>query len=407
MTFSVYEMAERNSPTLEGLSLDSDGSGSDTETEETTRNNPGNAPVISDAQDVAPPIVETPPTGWHRAMMETPSMPIVSPVRWKVNEVVTTLRGEEITAAEVRNTFSKWAIACYGKGSDNQQYWEKKILPLFSNSDILMSHAFSQLEWAHAVVGERFEKFKTYLEEGDHHWFTIFHLFNACERQAVSDIVASPPTADPVENTVNVAITKRFLHLFLTNSNNGRLMRSLTVWNDSYAEWAMSQRPVLNSWRPTGTSMTIFGVDLEAKEVTRYLKEIVTTNYGTADPAPYWHNRVLAEFEKFDNLMRTDYSGWAPVPKLEVAKINMLFFNGDQLWGRLRRLLSESEEEAFAAVDDAEQVTMVKFLETFLFHPKEADLMRSIVSWVRITRQLVRRIELAYAQTAARRAVAG
>lgn len=400
-------MAERNTPTLERLNLDSDGSGSDTETEETARNKPSNTPVISGTQDVAPPIVETPPTGWQRAIMETPSMPIVSPVRWKVNEVVATLRGEEITAAEVCNTFNKWAIACYGKGSDNQQYWEKKVLPLFSNSDILMSHAYSQLEWGHAAVGERYEKFKTYLEEGDHHWFTIFHLFNACERQAVSDIVALPPAAGLVENSVGVTITKRFLHLFLTNSNNGRLMRSLTTWNDNYAEWAMSQRPIMNSWRPTGTSMTIFGFELEAKEVTPCLKEIVTTNYGTADPAPYWHNRVLAAFEKLDNLMRTDYSKWAPVPKSEVAKLNMFLYNGDQLWGRLKKLLGESEDEAFAAVDDAEQVTMVKFLETFLFHPKEADLMRSIVSWVRITQQSVRRIELAHAQTAAQSAVAG
>lgn len=399
-------MAESNSPTLEGLHLDSDGSGSDTETEETARNNSRNAPVISSSQDVAPPIVETPPTGWHRAIMETPPLPIVSPVRWKVNEIVATLRGEDITAAEVKNTFNKWAIACYGKGSDNQQYWEKKVLPIFSNSDILMSHAYSQLEWAHAVVGERYLRFKTYLEEGDHHWFTIFHLFNACERQAVTDIAVLPRAADPVANPVNVAVTKRFLHLFLTNANNGRLMRSLTAWNDNYAEWAMSQKPILNSWRPTGTAMTIFGIDLQANEVIHYLKEIVTTNYGTADPAPYWHNRVLAEFKKFDNLMRTDYSKWGPVQESDVAKINMLFFNGDQLYGRLRRLLSESEEKAFAAVEDAEQVAMVKFLEIFLFHPKEADLMRGIVSWVRITQQLVRRLGLAHAQIAAERAVA-
>lgn len=399
-------MAESSAPTLEGLHLDSDGSGSDTETEETVRNDPRNAPVISGAQDVAPPIVETPPTGWHRAIMETPSLPIVSPVRWKVNEIVATLLGEEITAAEVRNTFSKWAIACYGKGSDNQQYWEKKVLPLFSNSDILMSHAYSQLEWAHAVVGERYERFKTLLEEGDHHWFTIFHLFNACERQAVADIATLPPDADPVANPVSVAITKRFLHLFLTNSNNGRLMRSLTAWNDNYAEWAMSQRPILNSWRPTGTAMTIFGIDLQANEVTHYLKEIVTANYGTADPAPYWHTRVLAEFEKFDNLMRTDYSKWAPVQNSELATINMLFFNGDQLYGRLRKLLGESEDKAFAAEEDAEKVAAVKFLEIFLFHPKEADLMRGIVSWLRITQQLVRRLELAHAQTAAEHAVA-
>lgn len=407
MTLAVYEMAERKSPTLEALNLDSDGSGSETETEETARNNPSNAPVASGTQDVAPPIVETPPTGWHRAIMGTPSMPIVSPVRWKINEVIANLRGEDITAAEVRNTFNKWAIACYGKGSDNQQYWEKKVLPLFSNSDILMSHAYSQLEWAHALAGERYQKFRTFLEEGDHHWFTIFHLLNACEGRAVSDIVALEPTDDPVENPVTVAITKRFLHLFLTDPSNGRLMRSLTAWNDNYAQWAMSQRPILNSWRPMGTAMTIFGVDLEAKNVTPYLKDIITTNYGNGDPAPYWHNKVLAEFEKLDNLMRTDYSKWAPVPKSEVAKINMFFFNGDQLWGRLRNLLAESEEVAFAAVDDAEQVTAVKFLETFLYHPKEADLMRSIVSWAKITGQLVRRIELAHAQTAAQRAVAG
>lgn len=390
-------MAESSAPTLEGLHLDSDGSGSETETEETARNNPRNAPAISDAQNVAPPIVETPPTGWHRAIMETPSLPIVSPVRWKVNEIVATLRGEEITAAEVRNTFSKWAIACYGKDSDNHQYWEKKVLPLFSNSDILMSHAYSQLEWAHAVVGERYERFKAYLEEGDHHWFTIFHLFNACEKQAIADIATSSPAVDPEANPVSVAITKRFLHLFLTNSNNGRLMRSLTAWNDNYAEWALSQKPILNSWRPMGTAMTIFGTNLQANEVTPYLKEIVTANYGTADPAPYWHTRVLAEFEKFDNLMRTDFSKWGPVQNSEVSTINMLFFNGDQLYGRLRKLLSESEETAFAAVEDAEQVAAVKFLETFLFHPKEADLMRGIVSWVRITQQLVRRLELAHA----------
>lgn len=391
-------MAESNAPTLEGLHLDSDGSGSETETEEIARNNLMNAPVISGAQDVAPLIVETPPTGWHRAIMEAPPLPIVSPIRWKANEIVATLRGEEITAAEVRNTFSKWAIACYGKDSDNQQYWEKKVLPLFSNSDILMSHAYSQLEWAHAVVGERYERFKTYLEEGDHHWFTIFHLFNACEKQAIADIATSPPAADPVANSVSVAITRRFLHLFLTNSNNGRLMRSLTAWNDNYAEWALSQKPILNSWRPTGTAMTIFGSNLQANEVTPYLKEIVTANYGTADPAPYWNTRVLADFEKFDNLMRTDFSKWAPVQNSDVSTINMLFFNGDQLYGRLRNLLGESEEKAFAAVEDAEQAAVIKFLETFLSHPKEADLMRGIVSWVRITQQLVRRLELAHAQ---------
>lgn len=393
-------MAESNPPILEGLHLNSDGSGSDTETEETSRNNPRSAPVISGAQDVAPPIVETPPTGWHRAIMETPSLPIVSPVRWKINEIVATLRGEEITAAEVSNTFNKWAIACYGKGSDNQQYWEKKVLPLFSNSDILMSHAYSQLEWAHDVVGERYQRYRTYLEEGDHHWFTIFHLLNTCERQAVADIAALPPAADPVANPVSVAITKRFLHLFLTNSNNGCLMRSLTAWNDNYAEWAMSQRPIINSWRPTGTAMTIFGIDLQANEVAHHFTELVTANYGTADPAPYWHTRVLAVFEKFDNLMRTDYSKWTPVLKSEAHKINMLFFNGDQLYGRLKKLLGESEEKVFAGVEDAEEITMVKFLETFIFHPKEADLMRGIVSWVRITQQLVGRLELAHAQTA-------
>lgn len=397
-------MAESDTPPL--LSLDSDNSGSDTETEETARTNPGNAPVISGAQDVAAPIVETPPTGWHRAIMETSSMPIFTPVRWKFNEVVATLRAEQITAAEVRNIFNKWAIDCHGKGSDNQQYWEKKVLPLFSNSDILMSHAYSQLEWAHAVTGEKYERLKAYLEQGDHHWFTIFHLFSACEKQAISDIVTLPPSADPVENPFSVAITTRFLHLFLTNSNNGRLMRSLTAWNDNYAEWAMSQKPILNSWRPTGTAMTLFGVDLEANEVTPYLKNIITTNYGTDDPAPYWYNKVLAEFEKLDSLMRTDFTKWAPVPQSEVGRINMFLFNGDQLWGRLKNLLVESQEEAFSAVEDVEQVTMVKFLEIFILHPKEADLMRNIVSWVRITQQSVRRIELAHAQTAAERAVA-
>lgn len=401
MALSGYEMAERNAPTLEGLHLDSDGSGSETETEETARKNPRNAPVISSAQHVAPPIVETPPTGWHRAVMETPSSPLVSLVRWNVNGIVATLRGEEITAAEVRNIFCKWAIACYGKDSDNHQYWEKKVLPLFSNSDILMSHACSQLEWAHTVVGEKYGRFKAYLLEGDHHWYTIFHLFNACEKQAIADIATSPPAADPVANPVKVAITKRFLHLFLTNSNNGRLMRSLTAWNDKYAEWALSQKPILNSWRPTGTAMTIFGNNLQAKEVAPYLKEIVTANYGTADPAPYWHTKVLAEFERFDNLMRTDFSKWAPLQNSELSTINMLLFNGDQLFGRLRKLLGESEEKAFAAVEDAEQVAAVKFLEIFLFHPKEADLMRGIVSWVRIFQQLVRRLELAHAQTAA------
>lgn len=404
-------MAERNSPTLEGHNLDSDGSGSETETEDRSRNNSRNslgknAPVVCNVQDVAPPIVETLPTGWNRAIMETPLMPIVSVVRWKINEVVATLRGEEITAAEVGSTFSKWVIACYGKGSDNHQYWEKKVLPIFSNSDILMSHAYSQLEWAHAVTGDRFESFKTRLEEGDHHWFTIFHVFSSCERQAVSDIMALPPAADQAENSINLAITKRFLHLFLTNSNNACLMRSLIAWSDNYANWAMSQRPILNSWRPTGTVMTIFGVELEAIEVIKYLKDIVKTNYGAADPAPYWHNRVLAEFEKFDNLMRADYAKWAPVAASDVSRINMLFFNGDQLWGSLRKLFVQSEEKAFAEVEDSEQVILVKFLETFLFHPKEADLMRNIVSWVRISRQLVRKIELAHAQIAAERGVA-
>lgn len=394
-------MAESNAPTLEGLHTDSDGSGSETETEETARTNPRSAPVISGAQHVVTPIVETPPTGWHRAIMETPSRPIVSSVRWKVNEIIASLRGEEFTAVEVRNTFSKWVIACYGKDSDNHQYWEKKVLPLFSNSDILMSHAFSQLEWAHEVSGERYQKFKAYFREGDHHWFTIFHLLNACEKQAITDITTSAPVPDPVANPVSVAITKRFLHLFLTNSNNGRLMRSLTAWNDNYAKWALSQKPILNSWRPTGTAMTIFGTNLQANEVTPFLKEIVTANYGTAEPAPYWHTKVLAEFENFDNLMRTDFPKWAPVQDSEIFTINMLLFNGDQLYGRFRKLLSESEEKAFAAVEDAEQVTAVKFLEIFLFHPMEADMMRGVVSWVRITQQLVRRLELAHAQTAA------
>ena len=361
----------------------------------------------------AEPIRPTPRSEFTRARHPSPAQPKITLTAWKLHDPIITLLGKDLCATELAPFLTKWATTCYGKESDQTQYWEKKIAPEIINADIHMAHAYTQLHSIHPSHPSAYQ-WSVDLMRGNLRWKELKTLLEHCENRALGE-------TDLLWQEEPGAVLKpaadKFLFGFAMHPANGELMRSIRDWNRYYADKARSSRGVQGTWKCDGTPMlTILGHTLQANELAPFLRKWAEKCFGQKNPdhLSYWERIVIPPIMTCDRLMTESYTH-AVIASLvpsstsssssseskqqeDQSKMNISFFNGDQIWAECKLLLEESVQEAFKerkcmlnevrvnagkeeghAVEDLNFMGM--FLDAFLLHPGFGRLMRGFSMW--------------------------
>lgn len=368
----------------------------------------------------AEPIRPTARSEFTRARHPNPAQPRITLTAWKLHDPIINLLGKDLGAIDLGPFLTKWAITCYGKDSDQAQYWEKKIAPEIINADIHMAHAYTQIHTIHPSHPYTYP-WSVDLMRGNLRWKELKTLLEHCENKALGE-TDLPWQEEP--GAVLKPAAQRFLFGFAMHPTNGELMRSIRDWNKYYADKAKSSRGVQVTWKCDGTAMlTILGHTLQVHELAPFLKKWAEKCFGQKNPdhLSYWERIVIPPIMTCDRLMTLNYTN-AVVTSLapsssssspsssssasssgkkkqeDDSKFNISFFNGDQIWAECKLLLEESAQEASKerrrlsngvgmnaeaeeghVVEDLSFMSM--FLDVFLLHPGFGRLMRGFNMW--------------------------
>lgn len=357
----------------------------------------------------AEPIRPTPRSEFTRARHPNPAQPRIALTAWKLHDPIINLLRKDLSAIDLGPFLTKWAIDCYGKDSDQAQYWEKKIAPEIINADIHMAHAYTQIHTVHHSHPYAYP-WSVDLMRGNLRWKELITLLEQCENEALGE--TEPPSLEEPGALLKPAAEK-FLFGFAMHPTNGELMRSIRDWNKYYADKAKASRGVQGTWKCDGTAMlTILGHTLQVHELAPFLKKWAEKCFGQKNPdhLSYWERIVIPPIMTCNRLMTLNYTNavatnFAPSssspsgskqPKDE-SKLNISFFNGDQIWAECKLLLEESAQEAskerrrlstevrvnaeqeWHVVEDLNFMSI--FLDLFLLHPGFGRLMRGFSLW--------------------------
>lgn len=353
-----------------------------------------------ESQDLVPinhpaePIRPTPRSDFSRARHPNPAQPRISLTAWKLHDPIITLLGKDLSAIELGPFLTKWATTCYGKDSDQAQYWERKIAPEIINADIHMAHAYIQLHTIHPSHPLAYP-WSLDLMRGNLRWKELKTLLEHCENKALGETDLS---WQEESGAVLKPAAEKFLFGFAMHPTNGELMRSIRNWNRYYADKAKSSRGVQGTWKCDGTPMlTILGHTLHANDLAPFLKKWAEKSFGQKKPdhLSYWKRIVISPIMTCDTLMTVNYtsssSSSGSKRQEDESKLNISFFNGDQIWAECKLLLEEcakrmlnevgvnAGEEEGPVVEDLNFMEM--FLNLLLLHPGFGRLMRGFNLW--------------------------
>lgn len=358
----------------------------------------------------AEPIRPSPRSEFTRARHPNPAQPRITLTAWKLHDPIIKLLGKDLGAIDLGPFLTKWAVTCYGKDSDQAQYWEKKIAPEIINADIHMAHAYTQIHTIHPSHPYTYP-WSVDLMRGNLRWKELKTLLAHCEHQALGE-TDLPWQEEP--GALLKPAAEKFLFGFAMHPTNGPLMRSIRDWNQYYADKAKSSRGVQVTWKCDGTAMLIIqGYTLQAHELAPFLKKWAEKCFGQKNPdhLSYWERIVIPPIMTCDRLMTLNYNNavatsLAPSSSSssrknqqeDDSKLNISFFNGDQIWAECKQLLEESVQEAFkesgrlsngvGSNAEAEEEDVVEdlnfmtiFLGAFLLHPGFGRLVRGFNMW--------------------------
>lgn len=363
----------------------------------------------------AEPIRPTPRSEFTRARHPNPAQPRITLTAWKLHDPIIKLLGKDLGAIDLGPFLTKWAVTCYGKDSDQAQYWEKKIIPEIVNADIHMAHAYTQIHTIHPSHPYTYP-WSVDLMRGNLHWKELKTLLEHCKNQALGE-TDLPWQEEP--GALLKPAAEKFLFGFAMHPTNGQLMRSIRDWNKYYGDKAKSSRGVRSTWKCNGTAiLTILGHTLQVHELAPFLKKWAEKCFGqkNSDHLSYWERIVIPPIMTCDRLMTLNYnnavatsltpSSSSSSPSTsgknqqeDDSKLNISFFNGDQIWAECKQLLEESVQEASkesgrltngvglnAEVEEGDVVEedltfMSIFLDVFLLHPGFGRLMRGFNMW--------------------------
>lgn len=369
----------------------------------------------------AEPIRPSPRSEFTRARHPNPAQPRITLTAWKLHDPILKLLGKALGAIDLGPFLTKWAVICYGKDSDQAQYWEKKISPEIVNADIHMAHAYTQFHTIHPSHPYTYP-WSVDLMRGNLRWKELKTLLEHCEHQALGE-TDLPWQEEP--GALLKPAAEKFLFGFAMHPTNGPLMRSIRDWNQYYADRAKSSSGVQVTWKCDGTAMwIILGHTLQAQELAPFLKKWAKQCFGQKNPdhLSYWERIVIPPIMTCDRLMTLKYNNAvatslapssssssassSPSSSLSLgknqqeddSKLSISVFNGDQVWAECKQLLQESVQEASKETGrlsngvglnaEAEEEYVVEdltfitiFLDAFLLHPGFGRLMRGFNMW--------------------------
>lgn len=363
----------------------------------------------------AEPIRPTPRSEFTRARHPNPAQPRITLTAWKLNDPIINLLGKDLAAIELGPFLTNWAINCYGKDSDQAQYWEKKIAPEIIAADIHMAHAYTRIHTIPPTHPYSYP-WSVDLMRGNLRWKELKTLLEHCEDKALGE---SDLSWQEEHGAVLKPAAEKFLFGFVMHPTNGELMRSIRDWNKYYANKAKSSRGEQVAWKCDGTAMlTILGHTLQIRELAPFLKKWAEKCFGQKNPEhlSYWERIIIPQMMTCHRLMTLNYtnevatslapsspsssssSSSGKKQQEDDSKLNIFFFNWDQIWAECKLLLEESAQDAskerrrllnIAGVNtEAEEGHVVEdlnlmsiFLGFFLLHPKFGRLMRGFNMW--------------------------
>lgn len=360
----------------------------------------------------AEPIRPTPRSEFTRARHPNPAQPRITLTAWKLHDPIIKLLGKDLGAIDLGPFLTEWAVTCYGKDSDQAQYWEKKITPEIVNADIHMAHAYTQIHTIHPSHPYTYP-WSVDLMRGNLRWKELKTLLEHCENQALGE-TDLPWQEEP--GALLKPAAEKFLFGFAMHRTNGQLMRSIRDWNKYYGDKAKSSRGVRSTWKCDGTAiLTILGHTLQVHELAPFLKKWAEKCFGQKNPdhLRYWERIVIPPLMTCDRLMTLNYNNAVATSltpsssssssgknqQEDDSKLNISFFNGDQIWAECKQLLEESVQEASKEsgrlsnvvglnaeaegghVVDEDLTFMTIFLDVFLLHPGFGRLMRGFNMW--------------------------